>query len=167
MKTSFSENKAGCLQKLCGLHLKSTGGFFLKLRKVLACMLSATILSTLAACGQKAAAPSSAASVSASAVTLQYYTIGPAGKDLTAVNSALNNLLMKKIGVRVKINYIDWDDYTTKHAPFLLQLPCKRSSPSSDGHGSKCSSQSIQRQSRRPLWPKSMPRWTSAAGASR
>lgn len=91
----------------------------MKLRKALACILSAAILSAAAACGQETAASSSAAastaaSNSASAVTLQYYTIGPAGKDLTAVNNALNELLMKKIGVRVKINYIDWDDYTTK-----------------------------------------------------
>lgn len=44
-------------------------------------------------------------------VTLQYYTIGSPDPDLQLVNVALNNLLEKKIGIRVAYHKIDWSNY--------------------------------------------------------
>ena len=47
-------------------------------------------------------------------VTLTYYTIGEADRDLKLVNEALNDLLLKRYGFRVDYRKIGWNEYVSR-----------------------------------------------------
>ncbi|EMS74136.1 ABC transporter substrate-binding protein [Ruminiclostridium cellobioparum] len=91
----------------------------MKFRKVLSIFMALILIMSLSACSGTAPMrnPSaSTASVSGkdsktAPVTLKYYTIGTPDSDLEKVNKALNELLEKKINVRIDYNKINWSDY--------------------------------------------------------
>lgn len=94
----------------------------MRLKKAAVCVLAAVLLAlpSLQGCsggngGGESKAESGASSArTADPVNLIYYTIGTPDPDLKKVNDALNNLLMKKIGITVQYNKIAWGDYETK-----------------------------------------------------
>lgn len=54
-----------------------------------------------------------------SPVTLRYFTVGAPDADLKLVNNAINEILQKKINVRIEYNKINWSDYGRRLATII------------------------------------------------
>jgi putative aldouronate transport system substrate-binding protein len=71
--------------------------------------------SLLAGCGSKSSTSSTDTTTKLKPVTLQFYMVGDAPKDLQMVEDKVNALSTKDINATVKFNYTTWTDFGTKY----------------------------------------------------
>lgn len=97
-----------------------------RLRKLMCIVSSATLLLAFTAGCSKIAdssssnAETSSASIDISkAVQLQFYMLGDAPKDLSAVSAKINELAKKDLNCTVKFNFTTWTDYSQKYSMLL------------------------------------------------
>ncbi|MGL5633481.1 MAG: ABC transporter substrate-binding protein [Sarcina sp.] len=84
----------------------------MKSKKILACLLGTLVATStlLTACGGSEGASKSEDGI----VTLKWYSIGQAPQDLDTVLNKANEYLAEKIGVNIKMNFVDYGDYDQK-----------------------------------------------------
>lgn len=87
-----------------------------KMKKRMAASLGLTLAATLAlsACGAKQAGDTKGNEAANKPVELIWYTIGTPQKDVDRVMAEVSKYTADKIGVTVKMNQIDWGDYSQK-----------------------------------------------------
>ena len=76
--------------------------------------LTLAVSMTLSACGSKDAEPAKGNATANKPVELIWYTIGTPQKDVDKVMAEVSKYTAEKIGVTVKMNMIDWGDYSQK-----------------------------------------------------
>ncbi|MEK8128282.1 extracellular solute-binding protein [Paenibacillus filicis] len=87
-----------------------------KIKKRLTVTLGLTLAASMAlsACGGKDAAGNPAAGKANKPAELIWYTIGTPQKDVDRVMEEVSKYTAEKIGVTVKMNMVDWGDYSQK-----------------------------------------------------
>ncbi len=83
----------------------------MKFHKAIWLSLALFFLVSASACDDIPNTPDLSEESAPAPVTLRYFTVGAPDADLKLVNNAINEILLKKINVRIEYNKINWSEY--------------------------------------------------------